>query len=67
MKKKLYALITCPIPQSDRSQVVQVSFNKEELEEIAEYLNQIPYFSPHAVVKEVTEHVCEWNWPRSKY
>ena len=67
MEKKLYALITCPIPQVDKSQVVQVSFNKEELEEIADYLNKFKYFSPHARVEEVTETVCEWHWPRSKY
>jgi len=62
--KKLYALITNPISDNPRSQVIQVSFNKEELEEIAEYLNQIPYFSPRARVEEVTKFVCEWYWPK---
>lgn len=63
-EKKLYALITCPISDNQRSRVVQVSFNKEELEEIANYLNQFPYFSPNATVREVTESVCEYYWPR---
>ena len=66
MEKKLYALITNrdgghgygPI-------VVQVSFNKEELEEIANYLNQFKYFGPNAHVEECTEHVCEWYWPHT--
>lgn len=62
--RKLYALITCPISDNQRSRVVQVSFDKEELEEIANYLNQFPYFSPNATVREVTESVCEYNWPR---
>jgi len=61
--KKLYALITMPSDQS-MSKVIQVSFNKEELEEIANYLNAIPYFSPNARVKEVDSHVCEFYWPR---
>jgi hypothetical protein len=66
MEKKLYALIT------NKQQgwgygaiVVQVSFNKKELEEIADYLNKMPYFSPHAHVEEVTDSVCEWYWPHS--
>jgi hypothetical protein len=65
--KKLYALIT------DRDKgygygpvVIQVSFNKEELEEMAEYLNNIKYYSPNAFVKEVDEKVCESYWPRTK-
>jgi len=67
MEKKLYALITNresgygygPI-------VVQVSFNKEELEEIANYLNNnIKYFSPNATVSEVNDAVCQWYWPKS--
>lgn len=62
--KKLYALITRPISDNPRSRVLQVSFNKEELEEMAEYLNNIKYFSPNAEVKEVDEKVCEWYWPR---
>lgn len=62
--KKLYALITCPISDNPKSKVIQVSFNKEELEEIAEYLNQIPYFSPNAIVREVDQRVCEYYWPR---
>ena len=61
--KKLYALITRPISGNPRSRVLQVSFNKEELEEIANYLNKIPYFSPDARVEEVDEKVCEWYWP----
>ena len=62
--RKLYALITCPISDNQRSKVLQVSFNKEELEEIADYLNQIPYFSPNARVKEVDKGVCEYYWPK---
>lgn len=61
--KKLYALITCPLPQTYGGKVIQVSFNREELEEIAKYLNQIPYFSPNATVKEVDQSVCEYYWP----
>lgn len=62
--RKLYALITCPTSDNPKPKVIQVSFNKEELEEIANYLNQVRYFSPHAEVREVTESVCEWYWPR---
>lgn len=63
-ERKLYALITCPISDNPKSKVIQVSFNKEELEEIANYLNQFKYFSPNAEVREVDERVCEWYWPR---
>ena len=64
--RKLYALVS----NRDRGYgygpiVVQVSFNKEELEEMAEYLNSFTYFPANAEVKEVTEHVVEWYWPRS--
>lgn len=62
--KKLYALITCPISDNPRAKIVQVSFNKEELEEIAEYLNKIPIYSPNAQVREVDKYVCEWYWPK---
>lgn len=61
--KKLYALITNPLPQTCGPTVIQVSFNREELEEIAEYLNNIKYFSPNAFVEEVTQSVCEYYWP----
>lgn len=62
--KKLFALITRPISDNQRARVIQVSFNKEELEEVAEYLNKFKYFSPNAFVREVDESVCEWYWPR---
>ena len=66
MEKKLYALITNKYEGHGYGAiVVQVSFNKKELEEIAEYLNSFTYFGPHATVEEVTERVCEWNWPHS--
>lgn len=62
--KKLYALITNRGGNHGYGpMVVQVSFNKEELEEVANYLNQIPYFSPHAFVEEVDSHICEYYWP----
>lgn len=61
---KLYALITCPISDNPEPKVVQVSFDKEGLEEIADYLNRFKYFSPNAEVREVDEHVCEWYWPK---
>ena len=63
-ERKLYALITNPISDNPKPKVIQVSFNKEELEEIAEYLNQFTYFSPRASVKEVNENVCEYYWPK---
>lgn len=62
--RKLYALITCPVSDNPKAKVIQVSFNKEELVEIAEYLNQVRYFSPNARVEEVDKSVCEWYWPR---
>lgn len=62
--KKLYALITRPISDNPKSKVLQVSFNKEELEEIANYLNAIRYFSPNARVEEVDESVCGYYWPK---
>lgn len=62
--KKLYALITTPISDNPKPKVIQVSFNKKELEEIADYLNTIPYFSPNAVVREVDKNVCERCWPK---
>ncbi len=66
MEKKLYALITNREGQNGYGPVVvQVSFNKEELEEIAIYLNNIRYFSPNAFVREVDDHICEWYWPRT--
>lgn len=64
-KKKLYALITNRQLRGYGPVVVQVSFNKEELEEIAEYLNKMPYFSPNASVKEVDDNVCNWYWPKT--
>ena len=63
MNKKLYAIVTCPISDNAHQKVFQVSFNKEELEEIATYLNSFPYFSPRATVEEVTQSLCEWCWP----
>lgn len=65
--KKLYALITNRDGMHGYGAVVvQVSFNEEELIEIANYLNtNIKYFCPNAFVKEVDENVCEWYWPRS--
>lgn len=62
--RKLYALITCPISDNQIPKVIQVSFDKEELEEIANYLNQFPYFSPNAEVREADESICERYWPR---
>jgi len=64
--KKLYALLTNPKAEfgSGKYEVIQVSFNKEELEDIATYLNKIHYWSPHAKVVEVDEDVCQWYWPR---
>ena len=63
-ERKLYALTTCPISDNPRRKVIQVSFNKEELEEIADYLNKFPYFSPNARVEEVTQSLCEYYWPK---
>lgn len=62
--RKLYALITCPISDNPKPKVIQVSFNKEELEEVANYLNQYRYFSPNARIVEVTQSVCELYWPK---
>lgn len=62
--KKLYALITCPISDNPKSKVLQLSFNKEELEEMANFLNAIPHFSPDARVEEVDGSVCEYYWPK---
>ena len=62
--KKLYALVTNRSPQYERSVIIQVSFNKAELEEIADYLNQFKYFGPNAKVIEVDEKAVEWYWPR---
>lgn len=62
--KKLYALITRPVSDNPRATVIQVSFNKEELEEIAEYLNKFKYFSPNAIVEEVDSDVCKYHWPK---
>lgn len=67
MEKKLYALVTDKNKKygSYGGLVIQVSFNKKELEEIAECLNKIEYFCPHATVEEVNECTCEWYWPCS--
>ena len=62
-EKKLYALITHKGEYG--GMIIQVSFNKKELEEIARYLNNnIKYFSPRAEVQEVDESVCQWYWPK---
>lgn len=67
MEKKLYGLRTQRSEYED-SVIVQVSFNRQELEEIAEYLNsgKIRYFAPHATVVEIDQFNCEHYWPRGK-
>lgn len=65
-KKTLYGLLTNPISDNPYPMIVQVSFNKAELEEIANYVNQFKYFGPRAEVIEVDEHVCQWYWPTSR-
>lgn len=67
MEKKLYGLLTNTSPGHEQSIIVQVSFNKAELVEIANYLNQFKYFGPNAEVVEINEHICEWNWPRGNF
>ena len=64
MEKTLYALLTCKTGGSWPI-VVQVSFNKEELEEIAEAINSFGRYE-HATVEEVTKSTLEWNWPDKK-
>jgi hypothetical protein len=63
MEKKLYGLRTSR-GDYDGSVIVQVSFNKQELEEIAAYLNKnIKYYLKRAEVVEITESNIEWYWP----
>ena len=63
--KQLYALITHRGKYGGVA--VQVSFNKEELEEIAKWLNKnIKIYEVGAEVRPVDERVCEWDWPQDK-
>lgn len=63
-ERKLYALITCPISDNPKQKVIQVSFNRDELEEMADYLNRFKYYPAKAWVTEVSEHIIEYYWPR---
>ena len=62
--KTLYALLTCKT-YGTWPVVVQVSFNKEELEELASAINSFDCYE-HAKVEEVTKSTLEWNWPDKK-
>lgn len=64
---KLYGLLTNIIGSRTHSVIVQVSFNKEELEKAAQYLRKTGYWwaSPPEVV-EITQTECEWHWPREE-
>lgn len=60
--KKLYALLMrknyygFPV-------LLQVSFNKDELEEMAKSLNQYEFFPANAYVEEVDENLIHYNFP----
>ena len=62
--KQLYALVTFK-QFTSYPVVIQVSFNKEELEEIAEELNNF-YYQLRAEVKEVTNQLILECWPEVK-
>lgn len=61
--KKLYALLMkkghwgYPV-------LLQVSFNKDELEEIANSLNQYEFFPANAYVEEVNEDLIKYYFPQ---
>ena len=65
--RKLYGLLTNPRADFQHPVIVQVSFDREELEEIAKYLNEeIKYFSPRAEVIEIDDDACCYYWPAYK-
>ena len=64
--RKLYGLLTNPIADFRHPVIVQVSFDREELEEIAEYLNELKYFSPRAEVIEIDDDAVCYYWPAYK-
>ena len=64
---KLYALLGAPRVNGSFI-VMQLSFDKEELERIKGAVEaQTHYFTPQMKIREVDDHVAEWNWPKKIY
>ena len=60
---KLYALLGAPRTHGTYL-VIQLSFDKEELERIKAAIEaQTYYFTPKLEIREVDDHVAEWYWP----
>ncbi len=64
--KKLYTLL---IKKTHYGYPVllQVSFNKDELEEIVKSLNQYKHFPANAYVEEVNEYMIEHYFPEKNH